>query len=164
MKNSPSFRRIYKLSLYAFIFSNVYYPFELYFKGNSGWQLISIPMIVGTALLFGIITAIFYIFCKDYPNSNGQPALYISKVRPANYRYCFSLLLSLPIAIAIFFTTMHWFDKRSMFIFWLALIGYGLIALLFSLLWAKYVPAKVSLILALITWPIMYWVFLYKFF
>jgi len=81
-----------------------------------------------------------------------------SKKRAANYRYCFSLAFSYPIAIAIFLTTIHWFDKGPMFIFWLALMGYCLITFLLTSLWAKYVPAKVSLLLALIAYPIAYWI------
>jgi len=67
MKNGSRFKEVRKLMLQAYIFSEIYYPFWLYFKGHSDWRLVFIPMMAGVALIAGVVGALIHFFCRYYP-------------------------------------------------------------------------------------------------
>ena|ERR1700675_336022 len=83
------------------------------------------------------------------------------RLRPgerADYRYWFGVLFLFPAEVLLFVWFCSPFLKRSGVIIWLVLTAFGVLSLFSALLWAKYVPAALSLVLAVVAWSSAFWI------
>lgn len=62
-----------------------------------------------------------------------------------------------PIEVVAFVAFCGPFLNHSAFIVWLIVTIAAVVSLFFCVLWARFVPAKVSLLLAVLTWSTLAW-------
>jgi hypothetical protein len=75
----------------------------------------------------------------------------------ADYRYWFGVLFLFPAEVVVFALICSPLFQRSGIAVWLVLTTFGLVALFSGLLWATYVPAGLSLGLAVVAWACAFW-------
>lgn len=81
----------------------------------------------------------------------------LRRTKREDYRYWFAAFLLFPISVALFL----WFGgpvlQRSARVVWTVLIIFGVSDILVCLLSARYIPAAVSLVLAMVVWSVALW-------
>jgi hypothetical protein len=75
----------------------------------------------------------------------------LRRATPYDYRLWFGVLALTPV-LGMLFGKSRGLIESSTFLLWLGLTSFCLGALLAFVIWARFVPAKVSLGLAVITW------------
>lgn len=80
----------------------------------------------------------------------------IEKARAWDYRYWFGVLFLTPSALALVYRGGEAFWNGSTMILWLGITVFGVVWLCLSLLWARFVPAVVSLALSIPAWTTCY--------
>jgi hypothetical protein len=80
----------------------------------------------------------------------------LEKPKPADYRLAFGFLFLMPVLLAAFEKTpKRWFDG-SLWIVWLVCTATGLISWTMWIMWARYVPAVISLALSVVAWTVLF--------
>ena len=82
------------------------------------------------------------------------------RLRPSenqDYRIWFGAFFLFPVSVALFVWLGAPLLQRSGIIVWLALTAFGVSDILACLFWARYVPASISLALAIIIWSAAFW-------
>jgi hypothetical protein len=78
------------------------------------------------------------------------------KASPGDYRLWLGVLFLTPVLIIAFTKFGRPIFEASTFLLWLGVTGFGLTTLLVVLVWARFVPALVSLGLSVISWTTMF--------
>lgn len=75
----------------------------------------------------------------------------------ADYRYWFGVLFLFPVTVGLFMKFGIQLFDRSALIVWLGVTLFGVASFFIARLWARFVPAIVSLWLAVIVWTVGFW-------
>ena len=76
----------------------------------------------------------------------------LEKATPYDYRLWFGILFLTPVLIAAFTKLGRPIFDASTFVLWLGVTGFGLVTVVAALLVARFLPARVSLALSVISW------------
>jgi hypothetical protein len=78
----------------------------------------------------------------------------LRKATPYDYRWHFGFLFLFPVLTVLFLKCGKRFFDASIFTVWLYLTVYGLVGFFVCIVWARFVPATVSLVLAVLAWAV----------
>ena len=89
----------------------------------------------------------------------------MEKTQPKDYRHWFGIFALFPVWIVTFAQNpigRDILDKGSMLAVWAYGVVFMITLILTQILWGRWVKARVSLILAVVTWPTVFWFFFRK--
>jgi|SRR5580692_11059770 hypothetical protein len=81
------------------------------------------------------------------------------KATPYDYRLWFGVLFLTPVLMVAFERSGNRFFDASTFTLWIFVTVYMLVVLIGCIVWARFVPAMVSLVLAVLAWAALFFFF-----